>query len=124
MLLLAGLAVAIAGIVAYVVQLRLQVLKAPWYMPVLSTAGLLLVIASLWRARSVWRYLALAFVFLLAAGEWALIVVPDLPAYTGSVAEGKPFPAFATMRADGSSFTQRDLGGDTNDVLVFFRGRW
>jgi hypothetical protein len=124
MLVLAGLALTIAGIVAYVVQLRWQILTAPWYVPVLTTTGAILVMASLWRARSAWRYLALTFVLLLAAAEWALIVVPDLPAYSGPVAAGKPFPAFTTTRADGSSFTQRDLGGETNDVLVFFRGRW
>jgi hypothetical protein len=28
------------------------------------------------------------------------------------------------MRADGSPFTQRDLEGDQNNVMVFFRGRW
>ena len=47
-----------------------------------------------------------------------------LPAYTGPVAAGQPFPEFATQRADGSPFTQRDLEGDQNNVMVFFRGRW
>jgi peroxiredoxin len=47
-----------------------------------------------------------------------------LPLYKGPVAMGRPFPAFATVRADGSPFTQRDLQGDKNSVLVFFRGRW
>jgi hypothetical protein len=47
-----------------------------------------------------------------------------LPEYTGPIVVGKPLPEFTTSRADGSPFTSRDLGGDTNDVLVFFRGHW
>jgi hypothetical protein len=119
-----GLAVAVLGIAAYVLQIRAQVLKAPWYMPCLATLGVALVAASLWQARSVWRIAALAFVVLLAAAEWALLLVPGLPRYAGPLNVGKSFPAFTTARADGSAFSQRDLGGDTNDVFVFFRGRW
>jgi hypothetical protein len=124
MLVLAGLAVAILGIVGYVAQLRWQILKAPWYMPILASVGVAFVFASLLRARSVWRYLAFAFVVLLALGEWALILVPNLPSYAGPVAVGAAFPAFSTTRADGSNFTQNDLAAETANVLVFFRGRW
>ena len=90
---------------------RAQVLKAPWYVPIAATAGAVLLVASLWQRRTVWRILALVLVALLAGAEWAMLLGMRLPAYTGPVAEGKPFPAFATARADGTPFTQADLTG-------------
>jgi hypothetical protein len=51
-------------------------------------------------------------------------VLSRLPAYTGPVQEGKPFPAFATTWADGRPFTDADLRQSQPTVLVFFRGRW
>ncbi len=51
---------------------------------------------------------------------WAM----RLPAYTGPVTVGQSFPPFATTRSDGTAFTQSDLQGEANNVLVFFRGRW
>jgi hypothetical protein len=101
-----------------------QNLALPWYLPGLATLGVLLVAASLWERRTVWRVSALAFMLLLAGAEWAMLHKLRLPAYTGPVAVGRQFPAFTTVRADGSAFTQRDLEGDQNSVLVFFRGRW
>jgi hypothetical protein len=119
-----GFAVAVVGIVAYVVQLSALRLTTPWYMPIAATLGAALVALSLWRARTVWRVLALLLLVLLAGAEWAFLLQTRLPAYTGPVAAGRPFPAFETVRADGSPFTQRDLEGDQDSVLVFFRGRW
>ena len=60
----------------------------------------------------------------LAGAEGAFLAALRLPAYTGPVAAGRPFPAFATIRADGTPFTQSDLEGDQDTVMVFFRGRW
>jgi hypothetical protein len=97
---------------------------APWYMPIAATLSVFLIVVALWRARSVWRILALLLVVLLAGAEWAFMLETRLPAYTGPVATGQPFPEFTTMRADGAAFTQRDLEGDQNNVMVFFRGRW
>jgi len=68
--------------------------------------------------------LALLLVLLLAGAEWAFLLASRLPAYTGPVAAGQPFPEFTTVRADGKPFARRDLDGDQNSVLVFFRGRW
>jgi len=93
-------------------------------MPVAATIGVLLLMLSLWHARTVWRVLGLLLVLLVAGAEWTFLVGTRLPDYTGPVVTGKSFPAFATARADGSSFTQRDLEGDRTNVLVFFRGRW
>jgi hypothetical protein len=120
----AGLAVAVLGIAAYVAQVASRRLVTPWYLPGAATLGVVLVALSLWQAPSVWRVLALVLVLLLAGAGWAFVVGARLPAYTGPVAEGKPFPAFTTLRADGSKFTQADLAGKSNSVMVFFRGRW
>jgi len=122
--LLSGLGLAVLGVVAYMVQFSLQRLMAPWYMPTLASLGVVLVIVSLLERRTVWRVLALLSVVLLAGTEWAFLYAVRLPPYMGPIAVGQPFPAFETKRADGTTFTQRDLAGDRNNVLVFFRGRW
>jgi cytochrome oxidase Cu insertion factor (SCO1/SenC/PrrC family) len=122
--LLLGLGLAALGVAAYVVQISLQRLMAPWYMPVLAILGVVLVVMSLWERRTVWRALALLTVVLLAGFELLFLYAMRLPTYTGPVAVERPFPAFETKQADGKPFTQRDLAGDWNTVLVFFRGRW
>jgi hypothetical protein len=122
--LLLGPVLAVLGIAVYVVQFSLQQLRAPWYMPALATLGVLLVALSLWERRSVWRVLALVVVVLLAGLEWAFMFAMRLPPYTGPIAEGRTFPAFVTARADGTPFSQKNLEGDQNTALVFFRGRW
>jgi len=119
-----GLALAVVGIVAYLAQFSMRHLTTPWYMPVLSTIGVLLLLLAVLRRRTIWRILGLLLVVLLAGAQWALIFAMGLPEYRGPAAVGKPFPAFATLRADGTKFTQAELGGTKNDVLVFFRGRW
>jgi hypothetical protein len=119
-----GLVLPLLGILAYVVQLSLHRLKVPWYLPLAATLGALFVVVSLWRARSLWRVLALLLVLLVSGATWVMVLGLRLPAYTGPVAQGKPFPKFATRKADGSSFTRQDLEGEQDNVLVFFRGRW
>jgi hypothetical protein len=124
LLLLLGLSLAVLGVGAFAVQMSLKRLMAPWYMPALALLGVILVVISLVERRTVWRALALFAVVLLAGAELAFLYAVRLPAYTGPIAVGRPFPAFETLRADGTSFSQRDLAGDRNNVLVFFRGRW
>ena len=119
-----GLGLAALGIAAYVVQIWAQILISPWYVPCAATLGAGLLVVSLWRKRTVWRVLALLLVALLAGAEWTFLAAMRAPAYAGPVTEGRPFPAFATATADGSPFTQADLAGDKNNVMVFFRGRW
>ncbi len=122
--LLVGIGLAFLGIVGYVVQMSLERLVMPWYLPASGTLAIVLAAFSLWQARSVWRWLGLVFVLLVAGADWFLMLSTRLPEYTGPVEIGKPMPAFETARADGTSFTQRDLNGDQNSVLVSFRGRW
>jgi hypothetical protein len=119
-----GLALAVLGVVGYVVQMSLQRLAVPWYMPAMAILGVVLVVVSLCQRRTVWRVLGLVIVVLLAALECAFLVAVRQPPYTGPIAVGRPFPAFASARADGSPFTASDLEGGQNSVLVFFRGRW
>ena len=119
-----GLGLPVLAVIGYAVQIAAQRLTTPWYLPAATALGAALLIVALWRARTVWRVLALLVVLLLAGAEGALLLGARLPAYTGPVAEGRPFPAFETKRADGAAFTQRDLEGGQNNVLVFFRGRW
>lgn len=122
-LLLLGVALAIVGVVIYAIQIAAKRLTVPWYLPATATVAALLLAVSLWRARSVWRVVLLLLMLLLAGAEWSFLLATRLPPYTGPIAVGKPFPAFATTRADGRPFTERDLRGDKS-VLVFFRGRW
>ncbi|HEY7309963.1 MAG TPA: hypothetical protein VH643_11440 [Gemmataceae bacterium] len=122
--LLLGIAVAVLGVIAYVVQIKAQRLTAPWYVPIAATIGLLLVVVSLWRGRTVWRALVLVLLVLFAGAAWAFMLTARLPPYTGPIAVERPFPAFATERADGTPFTQQDLKGEQTSVMVFFRGRW
>ena len=124
LLLLLGLALAPLGIAAYVVQLWLQRLAVPWYMPALALLGVVLVAASLRQRRTAWRVIALVALVALGGFEVMALNAMRLPPYTGPVAVGKPFPAFEARLADGTPFTQADLAGASHTAMVFFRGRW
>ncbi len=120
-----GLGIALLGVILYVIQLALKVLVPPWYAPVLAGLGVILLFVSLRRARTVWRMVGLGFVVVLVACELIILFYRSrLPAYSGPVDAGKPFPAFTTTRADGSPFTRDNLIGKEDTVMVFFRGRW
>jgi hypothetical protein len=106
------------------VQISLQRLMLPWYMPALALLGVVLVVMSLWQRRTLWRVLALLAVVLLAGAELAVLYAMRLPPYLGPIAEGRPFPAFEAKQAEGTPFTENNLTGDQHQVLVFFRGRW
>jgi hypothetical protein len=93
-------------------------------MPALASLGIVLVVVSLVERRTVCRLFALLAVVLLTGAELAFFYAVRLPPYTGPIVVGRPFPTFEVRRADGTSFTQRDLAGDQHNVLVFFRGRW
>src|SRR5262249_15809876 len=120
-----GIILALLPLVACIIQFQLKRLTVPWYLPLLSTLGVLLLLLSLRRRRTVWRFLALVLFGLLTAGEWVFLgALMNLPAYAGAAVAGQPFPTFSTPLADGSPFTEAQLKGDKNTVLVFFRGRW
>jgi hypothetical protein len=101
-----------------------KILITPWYVPVLGTLGVALIVVALTRSRSIWRWTAVVIVTLFVVFQWYVLFAMRTPAYTGPVKDGEPFPAFATTLADGSAFTHNDLKGDQNTVMVFFRGHW
>jgi hypothetical protein len=121
---LAGLGLAVLGMAVYAIQLSLQRLMLPWYMPAAALLGAAFVVVSLRKRRTVWRVLALVVVLLVAGFELMALNALRLPKYAGPIEVGYPFPAFETRRADGTPFTQNDLIGDQHHALVFFRGRW
>jgi hypothetical protein len=124
-LLLLGVLVAVAGpVLMILLMFAAKILITPWYAPLLGTLGVALIILALMRSRSIWRWTAAVLFTLLAAAQWLILFAMGLPPYTGPVKDGEPFPAFATTLADGSAFTQADLQGDQNTVMVFFRGHW
>ena len=124
-LLLLGVFLALAGPVLMILLIfAAKILITNWYGPLLGTLGLALIILALMRSRSIWRWTAVVIFTLLVGFQWWALFAMRLPAYTGPVKDGDPFPAFATTLADGSAFTQDDLKGDQNTVMVFFRGHW
>lgn len=124
-LLLLGVFLALAGPVLMIsLMFAAKILTAPWYAPLLGTLGVALIILSLMRSRSLWRWTAVVIFTLFVAFQWYALLAMRTPAYTGPVKAGQPFPAFATTLADGSSLTQDDFKGGHNTVMVFFRGHW
>jgi hypothetical protein len=124
-LLLLGVFVALAGpVLMIVLMFAAKILVTPWYLPLLGTLGLGLIILALIRSRSVWRWTAVVVFTLFVAFQWWTMLAMQTPAYTGPVKDGESFPVFASTLADGSPYTQNDLKGDQNTVMVFFRGHW
>src|SRR5262245_10826445 len=122
-LLLVGVLVAISGpVLMILLTFAAKILIANWYGPLLGTLGVALMVMALMRSRSVWRWTALVIFTLLAGSGWWALFAMRLPAYTGPVKNGEPFPAFASTLADGAAFTQEHLKGDQHTVMVFFRG--
>jgi hypothetical protein len=125
LLVVLGFGLTVLGIGAYIAQVWTGYLKMPWYLPVLGMLGVACVVLALWQARSFWRWLALVLLLLVVGAEWTFLLGTGVSAYTGTqLAVGKSFPAFATVQSDGTPFTRRDLEGDRDTVMVFFRGRW
>ena len=124
-LLLLGVLVALTGPVLNVLlTFAAKILITNWYGPLLGSLGLALIVLALVRSRSIWRWIAVVIFTLLVGFQWFALLAMRLPDYTGPVKDGQLFPAFATTLADGSAFTQDDLKGDRNTVMVFFRGHW
>ena len=124
-LFLAGALLFVVGPIVYAVQLQIPYLAVPWYLPVLSTLGILLMAFSAWLRRSIWRGVVLAVFTVLCGFQWffftALAVTPP---YTGPAQVGSRVPDFTTKLADGAAFASADLQDGKRRVLLFFRGRW
>jgi hypothetical protein len=124
-LLWAGIGLAALAIALVAIQWSLHILIVPWYVPIVTAMGALLVLWSLTRRVGIVRVLVLVLLAALAGFEWyALAEGGKLPEYTGPARAGEKLPPFETMLSDGRSFTQNDLEDGQHRVLTFFRGRW
>jgi hypothetical protein len=124
-LFVAGIVLFVLGPVSFVAQYRLKNLGSVWYVPVLSSAGMLLLILSVRRRRSVVRMVFLMLFAIVCGFEWyAFTVATRSPAYTGPAQPGRKVPQFAARLADGAPSKSSDLETGTSTVMVFYRGRW
>jgi hypothetical protein len=122
---LLGVLIFSLGVVTFVVQIfGLKRLVVPWYLPVLGTAGVALMVLSVVQRPRIWRILGLAVFVLLNGFEWFGILSSKLPEYQGPAKVGETIPAFTTTMADGTSFSDQDLQKGNPTVLLFFRGHW
>jgi hypothetical protein len=124
---LLGVAIFLAGPAIYAVQVgRLHQLHTPWYVPILGTAGVVLMSLAAWRHSRVLTKIGL-FIFIMLCGlEWFfLLQISRLPEYTGPVEVGGKLPPFSTTRADDERpLTEKNFELGTAAVIVFYRGHW
>ena len=122
----AGIGLCLLAIALAAVQYPvLQLLIVPWYLPAVTTLGLLLVVLALAKRRSVTRFTVLVLVGALAGFQWFFVAwMAKLPTYEGPARTGLTMPAFQSALADGRSFSDKNLQDGTPSVLTFFRGRW
>jgi hypothetical protein len=122
---LLGALLFVAGILIYVVQFSLKQFVAPWYTPILGTAGLIFMAISVWQRRGILRPIGLFLFGLFCALEWYFVAVETkVPEYAGPAKIGQELPAFSAKLAGGTPFTNKDLSKDTPTVLLFYRGHW
>jgi len=115
----------ILGPALYFIRLRLHHTETPWYMPALTSIGVLFAIVSVWQRRGFLRPVGLLLFVLVCGLQWFYMVVhAKTPSYTGPAQSGSKVPAFATSLSNGEAFTDRDLENGQRTVLLFFRGRW
>lgn len=113
------------GPALYFVQFQMRYFVTPWYVPMLSTLGVVLMAVSVGQRRGILRIVGTLVFAAVCALQWFMVAVAmKLPEYTGPVALGKEIPEFTATRADGQPFTNADLARGTPTVLIFFRGRW
>jgi hypothetical protein len=119
-----GILLGVGSLIACAIQFSQQVLIVPWYVPIFWTTGAIMMLWALILRRTVRRYVGLAACVLITALTWLGMSYFRLPAYAGPVTVDQPFPAFSTITADGTTFSETNLSGPKNTAMVFFRGRW
>jgi hypothetical protein len=118
--------VAFAAIAGYAAQVAwLHWMTTPWWLLAALTLAAIIGVHA-FRQRPGWlRGFGAGLLLILAAIQWLFItVLSPLPAYTGPVAIGQPFPAFRSILADETPVSESFLRGDTATLFVFFQGRW
>ena len=124
-LFLAGAVLFVLGPIGYVIQFEQAHFTTPWYLPILSTLGVLLMAASVFRSWSVLRTIGVVVFALICGLEWFVFAVATkTPPYAGPAIAGARTPAFSAKLADGQTFTDRDLARGTPTILLFYRGHW
>ena len=124
-LFLLGVLLFVIGPAIYFVQLRMQNLRMPWYVPALATVGVLCMAVSVGQRRGVLRSVGLFLFVSLCGLEWSFILsLSKTPPYAGPDQPGSKVSEFAAVFADGKTFSNKDLEDGRRTVLVFFRGRW
>jgi hypothetical protein len=122
---LAAIGLSVLGLAACWLQFGLRQLFVPWYLPVLTTLGVVLLLVALGRRRTVTRMIALVLIAGFTGLQWYFLVsLAKLPDYAGPARAGTPVPTFQTTLANGRPFTNQDLQDGTSTVMTFFRGRW
>jgi hypothetical protein len=120
-----GIALFVLGPAWYIIQIRLKNLGSGWYVPILSSAGVVFLILSIRQRRGAVRMVVLIFFAIVCGFEWFVFTVfSRSPAYSGPAQPGRKIPQFAAQLADGTPFTSAELEKGIATVLVFFRGHW
>src|SRR5579862_6837378 len=79
--LFAGMVLAIGGVMIYLLlTLSANILITPWYMPLLGTVGVALMVLALVRSRSIWRWTAVTLFTLFVGLQWLGVVAMRVPA--------------------------------------------
>jgi len=124
-LFLVGILLYLSGPAILWIQIRMDHLEIPWHIPILATAGVLLMALSAWQRGGVWRPLLLIPLVVLCGLVWFhMLMSRQEPPYTGPAHAGEKMVPFTTTLADGRVFSQDDLAKGQPTVLLFFRGRW
>jgi hypothetical protein len=124
-LFLAGVLLFLLGPPIYVVQFQGKLLFAPWYVPIMASIGVVLMVVSVWRRRGVARTIGMALFVVICVLEWFLLAAGTAtPLYSGPAEPGRTVSAFTSNLADGTPFTEKELKQGSPTVLLFFRGRW
>lgn len=125
-LFLLGVPLFVLGPLIYFVQLQIPRFDIPWYVPIFSTLGVVLMAISVWHHRGILRSVGLAVFVVLCGLEWTFfMVLTRTPPYTGPAQVGSKLPGFTATLADGTtSFRNTDLDSDKRTVMLFYRGRW
>jgi 4-amino-4-deoxy-L-arabinose transferase-like glycosyltransferase len=122
---LAGVLLFVLGPPVYVVQFQSKLLFAPWYVPIMASIGVGLMVAAVWSRRGMARTIGAVLFGLVCGLEWFMLGVGTAtPLYSGPAEAGRTVPEFSATRADGKPFTETDLKRGNPTVVLFFRGRW
>ena len=120
----AGIGMCVLALALVVAQFSLKHLMVPWYLPIMTTLGALLLLVAVAQRLTITRIVVLGLIVVLAGLQWLMMTTLKLPSYDGPARAGQPIPAFQAALADGRTFTDKDLQDGTPSVLTFFRGRW